>query len=559
ADAQHGAPLVTFSLAMATLPEAHWSALMPTAPLRRWRLLDLGSGTSLTTSPLRISEAVLHFLLGVPMLSEPFLRMLEPVQALASTPSSLRHEAARIAEMWRHAGTGRQPLIHLFGSGYAAARQVAAHACAAIGLALHALPAWQVPQAPGERDTLAVLWERDAALHGSALLVEFDDLDGEQADLAAAARFVEQTGGLLLVASRERRRFHRSAHAIELGLLEVAEQRQAWEAALGPAVATLNGQLDQIVNQFTLDAGAIDAVAREARRSAADGAGLARALWSGSRLYARHRLDDLAQRIEPIASWDDLVLPDAQLRVLHDLAGQVRQRATVYETWGFGKRGARGLGISALFSGPSGTGKTTAAEVLAGELDLDLYRIDLAGVVSKYIGETEKNLRRVFDAAEQSGAVLLFDEADAIFGKRSEVKDSHDRYANIEVGYLLQRMETYRGLVILTTNLKHTIDQAFLRRIRFVVQFAFPDAAQRAELWRKSFPPATPLDGLDYSQLARLNIAGGNIRTIALNAAFMAADAAEPVRMQHVLRAARVEYAKLEKPLTESEIAGWTT
>jgi SpoVK/Ycf46/Vps4 family AAA+-type ATPase len=235
----------------------------------------------------------------------------------------------------------------------------------------------------------------------------------------------------------------------------------------------------------------------------------------------------------------------------------VRQRTTVYETWGFAVKGARGLGISALFVGASGTGKTMAAEVLANELRLDLYRIDLSQVVSKYIGETEKNLRRVFDAAEEGGAVLLFDEADALFGKRSEVKDSHDRYANIEVSYLLQRMEAYQGLAILTTNLKAALDPAFLRRLRFVVQFPFPDAAQRAEIWRRIFPQAMPTENLEITKLARLNIAGGAIRNIALHAAFLAADRHEPVAMSHLLRAARNEYDKLEKPLTETEIAGW--
>jgi SpoVK/Ycf46/Vps4 family AAA+-type ATPase len=177
--------------------------------------------------------------------------------------------------------------------------------------------------------------------------------------------------------------------------------------------------------------------------------------------------------------------------------------------------------------------------------------------VSKYIGETEKNLRRVFDAAEAGGAILLFDEADALFGKRSEVKDSHDRYANIEVSYLLQRMESYRGLAILTTNLKSALDTAFLRRIRFVVQFPFPDAAQRAEIWRRVFPLATPTEGLAIEPLAQLNVAGGNIRNIAINAAFMAAEAREPVRMAHLLHAAQMEYAKIEKPLTSGETAGW--
>ena len=271
----------------------------------------------------------------------------------------------------------------------------------------------------------------------------------------------------------------------------------------------------------------------------------------------RNRLDDLAQRIEPAAHWDDLVLPEPQKATLRQIAVHVKHRLAVYDGWGFAAKGARGLGISALFAGESGTGKTMAAEVLANELHLDLYRIDLAAVVSKYIGETEKNLKRIFDAAEDSGAILLFDEADALFGKRSEVKDSHDRYANIEVSYLLQRMEAYRGLAILTTNLKNALDPAFLRRLRFVVQFPFPDARQRELIWRGIFPAATPLDGVDCAKLARLNVAGGGIRNIAMNAAFLAAEAGGPVAMPHLLQAARSEAAKRERSLSDAETRGW--
>ena len=277
-----------------------------------------------------------------------------------------------------------------------------------------------------------------------------------------------------------------------------------------------------------------------------------------ARLFAsKARLDELAQYIDTVAVWGDLVLPEMQRQILSEIAAHVRQRVKVYETWGFASRSSRGLGISALFAGPSGTGKTMAAEVLANELRLDLYRIDLSQVVSKYIGETEKNLRQVFDPAEDSGSILLFDEADALFGKRSEVKDSHDRYANIEISYLLQRMEAYRGLAILTTNMKDALDTAFLRRIRFVVQFPFPNTEQRADIWRRIFPQETPTNDLDIEKLARLNVAGGSIRNIALHAAFLAADTDEPVTMTHLLRAARVEYSKIEKALTDAEIRGW--
>jgi SpoVK/Ycf46/Vps4 family AAA+-type ATPase len=211
------------------------------------------------------------------------------------------------------------------------------------------------------------------------------------------------------------------------------------------------------------------------------------------------------------------------------------------------------LGISALFAGESGTGKTMAAEVIANDLRLNLYRIDLSAVVSKYIGETEKNLRRLFDAAEDGGAILFFDEADALFGKRSEVKDSHDRYANIEINYLLQRLESYSGLAILATNLKHALDPAFMRRLRFILNFPFPGLKERQRIWQKAFPPATPTQDLDFEHLARLNLAGGNIHSVVLNAAFLAAQAATPVTMPIVLSSARMEYRKLDRPINEAD------
>jgi SpoVK/Ycf46/Vps4 family AAA+-type ATPase len=276
-------------------------------------------------------------------------------------------------------------------------------------------------------------------------------------------------------------------------------------------------------------------------------------LWKACLVSTRPRLDTLAHRLEPRVTWDDLVLPPADLRILQQIAEQVAHRSTVYEKWGFNRKMSRGLGISALFAGDTGTGKTMAAEVIAMHLRLDLYRIDLSSVVSKYIGETEKNLRRLFDAAENGGAILFFDEADALFGKRSEVKDSHDRYANIEINYLLQRMEAYRGLAILATNMKSALDPAFMRRLRFVVNFPFPGAVERKAIWQKVFPANVPQSGLDFDRLSRLHIAGGNIYNIALNAAFMAARANGLVSMPMVLEAARAEFRKLERPINEND------
>ena len=249
----------------------------------------------------------------------------------------------------------------------------------------------------------------------------------------------------------------------------------------------------------------------------------------------------------PSFVWPDLVVTPPQMETLRQIASHVRHRATVYERWGFAAQSARGLGLAVLFAGDSGTGKTMAAEVLARELGLELFRIDLASVVSKYIGETEKNLARIFDAAEDGGAILLFDEADALFGKRSEVKDSHDRYANIEINYLLQRMEAYRGLAILTTNLKSSLDKAFMRRIRFVVQFPFPDESMREQLWRLQLPAKAPQAPIDYAALARAPLSGGHIRAAALQAAFAAAARGQAIDNALLTQALRGEFAKLER------------
>jgi len=306
--------------------------------------------------------------------------------------------------------------------------------------------------------------------------------------------------------------------------------------------------------QFNLSVASIHQIARRASSdAAATDSGLHEQLWAACLTSTRPRLDTLAQRVEAKATWEDLVLPPAETRLLHQIAAQVAQRSTVHESWGFARRMTRGLGISALFAGDSGTGKTMAAEVIANELRLNLYRIDLSAVVSKYIGETEKNLRRLFDAAEDGGAILFFDEADALFGKRSEVKDSHDRYANIEINYLLQRMEAYGGLAILATNKQSALDLAFMRRLRFVVNFPFPSIAQRRAIWQKVFPPDAPVQDLDFDRLARLNLTGGNIASISLNAAFQAAHQGEPITMPLIIESARAELRKLGRVINELE------
>jgi hypothetical protein len=253
------------------------------------------------------------------------------------------------------------------------------------------------------------------------------------------------------------------------------------------------------------------------------------------------------RRVETVFGWHDLVLPEDVKAVLRSLSDHVTHSGRVMTSWGFSTRLPYGQGVAALFSGPSGTGKTMAAQIIAADLGFELFQVDLSKTVSKYIGDTEKNIDGVFDAAERQSAVLLFDEADALFAKRSEVKDAHDRHANVEVAYLLQRMEAFSGVAVLTSNLKQNIDQAFLRRLRFVVDFPFPDAADREAIWRRSFPADAPMaDDIDLAFLARrLKLTGGNIQQIALHAAFAAATDGDQIRMSHVVAATRRELVKL--------------
>lgn len=553
-------PHVTFSMAMALLEDPHWSALTPASPLRYWRMIELGSGESLTRCPLRIDETVLHYLAGAAYLDDRLQSfVLQPRLAQGLLPSQ-REYISHLLGLWQIAEPWtRWPLIQLTASHAVETQDVATVFCEQLGFGLYVLRAKDLPLAASERESLARLWDRQWRLTASVVLIQIEA--GESGDHINAARTcIEQLASPVIVSGQEPLRIdHRSVIRVDLPQPSRSEQRAQWERALGPLVDRVNGQVEEVLAQFRLTPASIKTVGDQVAAAYNDDrAPVAQTLlWDACRRQSRAKLDGLAQRIDSMVTWDDLVLPDVQKQMLREMVATVRQRTKVYETWGFAEKESRGLGITALFSGASGTGKTLAAEVLADELRLDLYRIDLSQVISKYIGETEKNLHRVFEAAENSGAVLLFDEADAIFGRRSEVKDSHDRYANIEVSYLLQKMEAYRGLAILTTNMKEALDPAFLRRLRFVVDFPFPNLQQRAEIWSRVFPPQTPLDAVDLSKLARLNVTGGNIRTMALNAAFLAADGGEAIQMKHLLSAARSEYAKLGKPLNQSETAGW--
>ena len=547
----------TFGIALAVLPDPHWSALTPMRPLRRWRLLEAEEGASLVAARLRIDERVLHYIAGVNGLDarlRPLLRVVADPDVLADAQQA---SGEGLVDALARRTEAPVPLVQLWGNDAHGQCDVAAHVAARAGLTLYVMAAADMPAAASDADALVTLWDREAALLDGALLVEVGDASTVT---PGVRRFLEQATGLVLVALREPLALDRDDLRQRIDKPDGGDQRRLWQRLLDDSDAAAQ-QLADAGAGFRLSARDVRRVAARLRNGAGDPVDAIDAI-DAQRRHCRElacrRLDGLAQRLAPSFGWHDLVLPPPQMQTLRQIASHVRHRATVYERWGFAAQSARGLGLAVLFAGDSGTGKTMAAEVLAGELGLELFRIDLASVVSKYIGETEKNLARIFDAAEDGGAILLFDEADALFGRRSEVKDSHDRYANIEVSYLLQRMEAYRGLAILTTNQKAALDSAFQRRLRMVVNFPFPDAAERREIWCRVFPAATPTVGLDLDKLAKLHMSGGQIRNIAVNAAFHAAEAGEPVGMAHLLRAAHTEAAKRERPIADAEIRGWT-
>ena len=556
----------TFALALSLFEDPSWDALSPDRPLRYWRLLEINQpgAQPLTSSALRADERIVSYIKGLNTLDDRLGGYIQPVDAaLAQSdmlPPSQQETVDQILLRWKHAPENSSlPVVQLLGPDAISKQLIASHVAAEFGRQLYQLSAESLPTLQADLEALARLWQRESILLPLALYLDAQEIDGAGSEYnAPVQRFLSRADGMIFLAVREIwPRLARTNFSIEVDKPTTAEQQATWAMALTDRPPDIARQL---AAQFNLNLVTIHQIARENWNDLeiADKV-YAGHLWTASANSTRPRMDALAQRLDPKAIWDDLVLPAEQTNLLKRIVEQVRQRHTVYEEWGFAEKMNRGLGISTLFAGESGTGKTMAAEVIANELHLNLYRIDLSAVVSKYIGETEKNLRRLFDAAEDGGALLFFDEADALFGKRSEVKDSHDRYANIEINYLLQRMEAYRGLAILATNMKNALDPAFMRRLRFIVNFPFPGSSERKLIWQKVFPQTEAfrkkleISEADYDRLARFNLTGGNIHSIALNAAFAAAQSDSNVTLPIVLSVARMEFRKLEKPISEAE------
>jgi len=535
------------------------------------------SGASDLAMLLKVDRRMVDFIMGNNALDGRLnccARLLSPTVTLdevAAAPeikTLLLHLASRHIrrEMIRE-----KMVIHLHGPAGSGKTALALALCRELQCPMLVVDLELLPGGDEEWENTVRLALREGLLTRSILFFDNIDVLTERADkgralLKKTARAIAEYGWLVFLAGEKA--WSGEGCFDELQFLSVVVpapqvpiREQVWQNMLAAEPVDIGRKWSaKLARRFALTPGQIGQAVRFAHTLQAAGGRDRKLSLSGlsaaCRSQSHHRLSELSVRIEAKYTWADLVLPEEKTALLKEICAQVKHQYRVFAEWGFERKVAYGRGLSVLFSGPPGTGKTLAAQVMAAELQLDLYKIDLSGVVSKYIGETEKNLNRIFAEGERSNAILFFDEADALFGKRTEVKDAHDRYANIETSYLLQKMEEYEGMVILATNLRSNMDEAFTRRIRFIVEFHFPDAALRARIWKSHFPGEAPVrDGIDYDFLARrFQVAGGSIRNIVLNTAFLAAESNEEISMKHILHGVRREFEKIGKLWNEETI-----
>jgi SpoVK/Ycf46/Vps4 family AAA+-type ATPase len=555
----------------------------PRAPLRKYRLLhttdDSPDGlSSFPSRHLRLDDRIVNFILGFRHMDArlvPFAQLIYPQVRLerVTVPEEVQTQVRNF--VCSHFA-GKQPVgpkvVFYFHGPYGAGKQSLAEvACHDLGIPLIIADLSKMLDGPLPFAEAAELLGREATLQPAALCLEsFDCLFSEDEKNLSHLKFLLETiqtlSPLTFICSHREWKpqgLLKEHIFIDVGfsIPDDKARKHIWESHLnGHYHIASDVDLGEIASKFRFTTGQIqDAIVMAKNmtrwRSSGDGQLIMKDLYAACRAQSNQKLSTLARKIEPKYSWDDLVLPSDQLSQLRETCNQARYRHIVYGEWGFDRKLSYGKGLNALFSGPSGTGKTMAAEVIANELNLDLYKIDLSQVVSKYIGETEKNLDKIFTEAQTSNAILFFDEADALFGKRSEVKDAHDRYANVEIGYLLQKMEEYDGIAILATNFRQNIDEAFTRRICFIIEFPFPEEEYRLRIWQGIWPKETPLaEEVDLYAMARqFKLTGGNIRNIALAAAFIAAEDGQVVRMKHLLQSTKREFQKMGRLVSEGE------
>jgi len=553
--------------------------LIPSAPLLKYHLLALSDDPSrspLLSKYLSIDERIVNYLLDSNEIDSQigiYTKYQTPQVELEDLllPTELKQRFQQLTEEKTATATNT---IFYFQGAYGVGKQATAEAiCHKLGMGLLVVEGERLLNFElTEFQTAINLIQREAILQQAALYCKgFDRFleDEKHPWLELLLRqWSEQQSLLTFLAGNE---IWEPTDAlkdvsflrVEFSYPTTSERVQLWKQNLnGKKPYNSETELKELASKFRFSGGQIEDAAATARN-------LARwqepkrkqltmsQLYAACRLQSNRKLSKLAKKIDPHYKWSDIILPSDQLQILREICNTLKYRALIYEEWGFDGKLAMGKGLNVFFAGLPGTGKTMAADIIAGELGLELYKIDLSSVVSKYIGETEKNLSRIFDEAQTSNAILFFDEADSLFGKRSEVRDSHDRYANIEVSYLLQRMEEYRGMVILATNLRGNMDDAFIRRMHFSLEFPFPNPKERRRIWENIWPNNTPLSpDLNLDLMAeRFEIAGGNIRNIALAAAFLAADDGGAIAMNHLLWAARREYQKMGRVVANGELS----
>jgi AAA+ superfamily predicted ATPase len=523
------------------------------------------SGSSGLARFLALDPRITEFLLDTARLDARLTghaRLYPTRDAAANGPEPDPALTDRVVRLARHHLPG--PVVfHVHGPAGAGKAALVRHAGHRLDLPVVSVDAASLAGAGPEPEALLRLAFREGLLHGAAVHVaDVDALRGDAARPLLAtltSALTDHSGPVFLTGETD---WQASDHVIPIAvpLPDLPRSTALWRESLTGLTPDAGAWAGELAGRYRLPAARIPAAVRLAQDNRVMAAGPLRLadVSAACRQQSGRTLGGVAVRISPRVGFDDLVLPADRVALLRELQDQFEHRHEVLGDWGFGAKLSRGNGVGALFSGPPGTGKTMAAEVLAGALGLDLYQVDLSRVVSKYIGETEKNLSRVFDEARTGNAILFFDEADALFGKRTEVSDAHDRYANIETSYLLQKMDEYDGVVILASNLRQNMDDAFTRRLRFVVEFPFPEPAGRQRIWRTVFPAAAPLaPDVDFADLAeRFALSGGNIRNIALHAAFSAAAEKDEITRVHIMRGARREFEKMGKVWPEQATAG---
>ena len=553
----------------------------PGAPLVSSGLLTMREGD--VPFPSRqpiVADAVIDFLSGGTRLDGAlagFAMLYEPAETWPGGGWYDRHHDAVMRLARPLLAQNGLPASYVSGPAGCAKRLVVDGVCAIMSARVLRVDcrAWiaEGAQAPEQGREQARALRRDAALHGCVIhLASAEALlePGAERYRAVADSLLADCAGIVATGTATGAEFTAVVQSpvwtLEIPRPGVAERSELWSLALGARGLVTDAQVvDGLAGSFRFTPREIDRSVEDyclGRVTGADPQVDAGALMQACRGASRHGMHLFARRIVPTRRWEDLAVPDDTRAQLAELCAAARWRRRVHGEWGFERLLASSTGITALFAGPSGVGKTMSAEIVAGELGLELFAVDISCVVSKYIGETEKNLGGVFDEAERTNAVLFFDECDALFGKRTEIGDAHDRYANIETNYLLQRIDAYEGIVVLATNLRANLDPAFSRRIRYAIEFALPDEARREEIWRRVFPAATPLaEDVDVAFMARqFRLAGGSIRNIAVNAAFLAASEEGVVGMRHVIHATRRELQKMGRSCTRADFGryfGW--